>query len=208
MSDEQRTERLEVLFAQMAAVAGEIVLLLGEVEQSGSFREEGATSIGSWVAERFGVASSTARSLAHVSDKVADLPHLMGALCAGEVSLDKVKTVADVATAENDRELCDEAQRCSVRELAAVAQARAPETRSSALTSAEQYERRFVRFNDQFRTVTAQLPAESYAEAKACLEARAKEVPSDGDDALGPPTLRRLPGRAPCVRWRRLGPTG
>jgi hypothetical protein len=181
MSDQQRTERLGVLFAQMAAVAGEIVLLLGEVEQSGSFRQEGATSIGSWVAERFGVASSTARSLAHVSDRVANLPHLMGALCAGEVSLDKVKMVADVATARNDRELCEEAQRCSVRELADVAQSRTHEPRSCALTSAEQYERRFVRCNDQFRTVTAQLPAESYAEAKACLEARAKEVPSDGE---------------------------
>ncbi len=181
MSDKQRNERLEVLFVQMAAVAGEIVLLLGEVEQSGSFREEGATSIGSWVSERFGVANSTARSLAHVSDKVADLPHLMGALCAGEVSLDKVKTIADVATVDNDRELCDEAQRCSVSELTALAQSRARQTRSSALTSAEQFERRFVRFNDQFRTVTAQLPAESYAEAKTCLEARAREIPTDGE---------------------------
>ena len=181
MSDEERTERLEMLFAQMAAVAGEIVVLLGDVERSQSFREEGATSLGSWVTERFGVASSTARSLAHVSEKVADLPHLMGALCAGEVSLDKVRTLADVATPESDKVLCEEAQRCSVRELADVARSRARDPRSSALTSAEQYERRFVRFNDQFRTVTAQLPAESYAEAKACLEARAKEIPSEGE---------------------------
>jgi hypothetical protein len=165
----------------MAGIAGEIVLLLGQVEESGSFRDEGATSLGSWVTERFGVARSTARSLAHLSEKVADLPHLMGALRAGEVSLDKVKTVADVATVENERELCDEAQRCSVRQLAVVAQSRAHAPRSSAFTSAEQYQRRFVRFNDQCRTVTAQLPAESYAEAKACLEARAKEVPSAGE---------------------------
>ena len=181
MSDEERTERLDVLFAQMAVVAGEIVVLLGEVERSQSFREEGATSIGSWVTERFGVASSTARSLAHVGEKIADLPHLMGALCAGEVSLDKVRTVTDVATPENDQELCEEAQRCSVRELADVARSRARDPRTSALTSAEQYQRRFLRFNDQFRTVTAQLPAESYAEAKACLETRAKEVPSEGE---------------------------
>jgi hypothetical protein len=180
-SNEERTERLEMLFAQMAAVAGEIVVLLGEVERSESFREEGATSIGSWMTERFGLASSTARSLAHVSEKVADLPHLIGALRAGEVSLDKVRTVADVATPESDQELCEEAQRCSVRELADMAQSRARDPRSSALTSAEQYERRFVRFNDQFRTVTAQLPAESYAEAKTCLETRAKKIPSEGE---------------------------
>jgi hypothetical protein len=181
MSDADRTERLETLFTQLAAIAGEIVVLLDEVERSQSFREEGATSIGSWVTERFGVASATARSLAHVSEKVADLPHLIGALCAGEVSLDKVRTVADVATSESDQELCEEAQRCSVRELADVAQSRVKGPRASALTAAEQSERRFVRFNDQFRTVTAQLPSESYAEAKACLETRAKEVPSEGE---------------------------
>lgn len=166
-SHEERTERLEQLFAEMASIAGDIVVVLDEVEQSQAFREEGATWVASWVTERFGVASSTARSLAHVSEKTAGLPHLMGALRRGAVSLDKVRTVADVATPENDLELCEEAQRCSVRELADVARSRARDPRSSALTSAEQYERRFVRFNDQFRTVTAQLPAESYAEAKA-----------------------------------------
>ena len=180
-SHEERTQRLELLFAQMASIAGDIVVVLDEVERSQAFREEGATSMASWVTERFGVASSTARSLAHVSERTARLPHLMSALCTGAVSLDKVRTVADVATPESDLELCEEAQRCSVRELADVARSRARGPGSSALTSAEQYERRFVRFNDQFRTVTAQLPAESYAEAKACLEARAKEVPSEGE---------------------------
>jgi hypothetical protein len=39
---------------------------------------------------------------------------------------------------------------------------------------------RSVRFNDTFRTVTAQLPPESYAEVRANLEARARQVHSDG----------------------------
>ena len=38
-----------------------------------------------------------------------------------------------------------------------------------------------VRFNDTFRTVTAQLPPESYAEVRSSLEARAKQMPSDGE---------------------------
>ena len=96
--------------------------------------------------------------------KAWDLPHLVGSLCAGEVSLDKVRAVADVATPETDRELCREAKEHSVRELAEVARTSAQRTQSLAHTSAEQHERRFVRFNDTFRTVTAQLPAESYAE--------------------------------------------
>ena len=42
-------------------------------------------------------------------------------------------------------------------------------------------DRRSVRFNDLVRTVTAQLPPTAYAEVRACLEARAKRVPSDGE---------------------------
>ncbi len=38
-----------------------------------------------------------------------------------------------------------------------------------------------MRFNDLCRTVTAQLPPTSYAEVRACLEARAKRVASDGE---------------------------
>jgi hypothetical protein len=43
------------------------------------------------------------------------------------------------------------------------------------------YEARSVRFNDTFRTVTAQLPPEAYAEVRASLEARARTIPSDGE---------------------------
>jgi hypothetical protein len=38
-----------------------------------------------------------------------------------------------------------------------------------------------VRFNDATRTMSAQLPEESYAEVRAGLEARARDLPSDGE---------------------------
>ena len=61
---------------------------------------------------------------------------------------------------------------------------------------------RSVRFNDTFRTVTAQLPPETYAEVRSSLEARARQLPSDGEtrwdqrvcDALLEAV--RTPGRA------------
>ena len=51
----------------------------------------------------------------------------------------------------------------------------------SDATAESDHQRRFLRFNDRFRTATVQLPSESYAETKACLEARARKVPSDGE---------------------------
>ena len=55
-----------------------------------------------WTPERFGVSAPTARALTHVGAIVWNLPHLMGALCEGELSFDKVRVVVDVATPESD----------------------------------------------------------------------------------------------------------
>jgi hypothetical protein len=54
--------------------------------------------------------------------------------------------------------------------------------------SESDHDRRYLRFNDQHRTLTAQFEPDVYAEVKATLEAQAKEVPSDG----GTPWDQRL----------------
>jgi hypothetical protein len=183
-SNEELISGLEKAFRAKAAAEGEIVVRLGEIDRRQAFRDEGATSSETWAAERFGVSTPTARALTRVGAKAWDMPHLVGSLCAGDVSLDKVRTVAEVATPETERHLRDRAQQCTVRELADIARST---VKSDAATSASQskskseYERRFLRFNDQFRTVVAQLPAECYAEARTALEAWAREVPTDGE---------------------------
>jgi Domain of unknown function (DUF222)/HNH endonuclease len=192
MSAEERTERLEVLFRTKAAAEGEIAVHLGEVERSESYRLEGATSTESWVAARFGVSGPGARALSQLGEKASDLPHLVGALCAGEVSLDKVRAVAEVATPENDGELCAQAKEHSVRELVDIARTEVARRRvtSSASGRPEQL-RRYLRCNDSLRTLSAQLPPEDYAEAKACLETRAKAIPTDGEGETPTPWDQR-----------------
>ncbi len=177
-SNEEITEVLDQAFRQMAAAQGTIAVHLGEVGRRQEYREDGATSPETWAAERFGVSTSTARALKHVGEKAWDLPHLVESLCTGDVSFDKVRAVADVATPETDQELRDQAQRCSVRQLADVAASKAAPKPPSARS---EHDRRFLRFNEKFRTMTVQLPAESYAETRACLETGARQVPSDGE---------------------------
>ena len=128
--------------------------------------------------ERCGVSVPTTRAWAHVAKRLFDLPHLAAALSEGELSFDKVRAVVDRATPESDRELRDRATEYSVRQLADLARSSIGTSETTATTS---YETRSLRFNDTFRTVTTQLPPESYAEVRACLEARAREFPSDGD---------------------------
>jgi hypothetical protein len=180
LSKGERAQRLDLLFRQRAAIEGEIVVHLGEVDRAQEFRDEGATSTEAWAAERFGVSVPTARALTRVGEKASDLPHLMGSFCAGEVSLDKVRALAEVATPETDQELSSQAKEHSVRELADIARTTAERSRPKG-SSGTEHDKRSLRFNDTFRTMTAQLPADSYAEAKACLEARARQVPTDGE---------------------------
>ena len=178
LSNEEITDRLDQLFREKAVVEGAIVVLLGEVDRRQTYRQDGATSAEAWAVERFGVSTPTARAYAHLGEKAWDIPHLVAGLCAGDLSLDKVRAVADTATPETDEGLREQARTCSVRQLAELARSNAarPETRAES-----SHERRFLRFNDQFRTMTVQLPPESYAETRACLHARARQIPSDGE---------------------------
>ncbi len=179
-SNEEIAEELDLAFRQRAAAEGKIVVLLGEADRRQVYRDDGATSVESWAVERFGVSTPTARALTRVGEKAWDLPHLVGSLCAGELSLDKVRAVADVATPESDEALCAQAKECTVRQLADVARITAA-TGVTSPAARPEHERRYLRFNEAFRTMSVQLPPESFAETRACLEARARAVPSDGE---------------------------
>ena len=178
MSTKEIMEEAAETSRHMAALAGRIVLLAGELDRRQGWRAEGATSLEAWIVERCGVSLPTARAWAHVAERLFDLPHLAAGLSEGELSFDKVRAVVDTATPETDRELRERARQCSVHQLAQLSRSLKGASSASAQT---EYEARSVRFNDTFRTVTAQLPVESYAEVRTSLEARAKEMPSDGE---------------------------
>jgi Domain of unknown function (DUF222)/HNH endonuclease len=181
MSAEERRTYLDGAFERMKAAQGEIVAALGEVDRCQDYRDDGATSAESWVVERYGVSVATARGLVHVGKVAWDIPHLVGALCTGDISFDKVRAVADVATPETDQELRIQAQECSVHDLTEVARSNAAAAAATVDPSQSDHERRSLRFNDHHRTLTAQLAPDAYAEVKTALEAQARQVPSDGE---------------------------
>ncbi len=178
MSTEDIMEEVAETSRLLASKAGRMVQLTGELDRRQGWRAAGATSLEAWIVERCGVSLSTARAWGHVAKRLFDLPHLATGLSEGELSFDKVRAVVDTATPETDRELREKARHCSVHQLGQLGQSL--KGASSASAKAD-YETRSVRFNDTFRTVTAQLPPESYAEVRSRLEARAKQMPSDGE---------------------------
>jgi hypothetical protein len=161
----------------MASEAGLVVLLLGELDRREGWRVDGATSLEAWMVQRFGFSIATARAYAHLATRLFDLPHLAAGLSAGDLSFDKVRAVVDAATPETERDLCEHASTRSVIELTQLA--RASQSPPPPSSQADR-DRRSLRFNDAFRTLTAQLPSETYAEVRGCLEASAKRLPSDG----------------------------
>ena len=196
---------------QMASLAATVVQHAGELDRREGWRDDGASSLEGWLVARLGVSTSTAKAYAHLSERLFDLPHLTAGLDNGDLSLDKVRAVADSATPESDRELARQARDLSVRELADVA--RAHESPDAGTGPGDQ-DRRSVRFNDLVRTVTAQLPPTAYAEVRACLEARAKRVPSDGETPFDQrladafvELIRKL-GPSPGPRLHRLHDVG
>jgi Domain of unknown function (DUF222) len=178
MSNEEVMELAAASARHMASLAGLVVQLTGELDRREGWREEGATSVESWMVERLGVSVATARAFAHVGERLYDLPQLGAALTSGDLSFDKVRAVVDSATPESDVELRDQAMAHSVRELLQLARSRRS---SSAESARSDREGRALRFNESFRTVTAQLPAETFAEVRGTLEARARQIPSDGE---------------------------
>ena len=205
-SNEELASHLAEDFSQMSGAQARFIVRLGEFERRQGFRDEGATSLESWTAERFGVSMPSARAYAHVGEKAWDLPHLVGGLSSGEISFDKVRALADVARAETEEGLCSQAKERSVRELTDIARSEAELARTrSPLTSRSEDEGRFLRCNDTFRTISAQLPADSYAETKACIDAVLTQIPSDGQTPLD---QRRCDAFLGIIRSVVPGPAG
>ena len=164
--------------ARITREKARFVRYTAELGKREGWRAEGATSLEGWMVERCGLSLASARSYAHVGERLEDRPELTSGFSSGQLSFDKVRAVADVATPANERDLAELARECTVRQLQEVARTERGAPNSRAETD---HEARSVRFNDTFRTVTAQLPPESYAGVKSRLETEARALPSDGE---------------------------
>ena len=165
-------------FAVRCSQDAVLATLCAEMDRREDWRDSGATSLGAWLVQHLGVSDATARTYAQVSEKVDDLPHLADGLSEGRLSLDKLRAVLGVATPENEAGWAEAAAELSYRDLSELVRSKRLPTRNS---DALEQDKRSLRFNDALRTIVAQLPALSYAQVRAVLEARAKKIGSDGE---------------------------
>jgi hypothetical protein len=168
----------ERLGTVIAASLGALMGIIGELDKREAWRAEGATSLGSWLAQRCGVAEGTGRTWAHVAGRLDDLPHLSQGLRVGALSFDKVRAVVDLAAPETDASILRQAEECSVSQLKDLVRA------GAAVTDAQDagaHDFRYLRLNDALCSISARMPKDSYAAVRAAITDGAKAILSDGE---------------------------
>jgi Domain of unknown function (DUF222)/HNH endonuclease len=124
-----------------SAAQAELCRLIQAADVSQSWMTDGARTLVEWVSLRLRVRPETAAGIVRAARRLADLPRLLEAFAAGELSLDQVDAISRMATPETEGGLIAEARGLSNHALDRLARHAHP------LTSADEmsvWERRAI----------------------------------------------------------------
>jgi hypothetical protein len=106
------------LAKRMHADSAEMAELATEHDDSGDWRKAGMRSCADWIVVRLGFDRYTAEALLRAGHATCVLPQVAEAFSAGELSLDKVRSLSTVATSEDQGLWVQRAREVSPPELA------------------------------------------------------------------------------------------
>jgi hypothetical protein len=102
---DQPAERLEAevidLAGRLAAGTYELLVLVGELDQRGSWATWGSLTCAAWLADTCDIEVSTARTQVRVARAMREFPALDAAMASGDVSYAKARVLASCLTDEN-----------------------------------------------------------------------------------------------------------
>ena len=194
--------------ARISALHREQLSDIAEFDRAEAWRGDGAVSMIAWVTAQCGVSTSTARQWVRSAVNLESLPCLAEGLASGELSLDLVEPLAEVASPSSDAALREASAHWNVRqarelaawhrareeaeaEAKAAAQAAAQvaamtelddDEAASALaenSAAREFERRTLRFNDSRQSMWVSFPKDDFAVVKSRLVGRASRPRTD-----------------------------
>lgn len=102
--------------ARISALHREQLADIAEFDRTEGWRGDGAVSMIAWVTGQCGVSTSTARQWVRSATHLESLPCLAEGLASGELSLDLVEPLAEVASTETDAVLREASAHWSVRQ--------------------------------------------------------------------------------------------
>ena len=153
---------------------------IAEFDRTEAWRGDGSLSMRDWLIAQCHVSRARARTLVDSASKVKDLPALAGALSEGRLTLDVFAPLAAVATTETDADLAQASEHWTPRQARQLASEVKGATDADA---AAQFQRRFVRFDDERCLLWAQLTRDRFAVVKSAVLGRARrhDHPSAND---------------------------
>jgi hypothetical protein len=101
---------------QLSALHREQLADIAEFDQAEAWRGDGCTSMVAWITGQCRVGASTARMWVRSAANLSSLPCLAEGLASGELSLDLVEPLAEVATPATDAALREASAHWSVRQ--------------------------------------------------------------------------------------------
>lgn len=95
-------DRLDEAMGRIAAASADALEAIWDCHERGLWRRDGATSVSSWLAARYGLAWGTAREWLRVAGVVKDLPRLFRTYRSGRISWDQLRPLTRFITAETE----------------------------------------------------------------------------------------------------------
>ena len=95
-------DRLDQAVARMTEASADALEAVWDCQERGLWRRSGATSIGAWLAARYGLARVTAREWVRVATALRELPRLFEAYRAGRISWDQLRPLSRFVTPETE----------------------------------------------------------------------------------------------------------
>jgi hypothetical protein len=115
-----RAARIRELSAAIHSAEAELVEVLAELHDHEGWCGHGFRSLEHWLSVNAGFTLAEARHRAALADRHHELPHLMGALAGGALSVGAARAAARVATAANDQAVTEVATTATAQQAARV----------------------------------------------------------------------------------------
>ena len=95
-------DRMDRAVSTIAAASGDLLRTVRQFDELRLWRRDGATSMSSWLAARYGIGWGTAREWVRVARALRTLPRIADAYAAARLSWDQLRPLTRFATAESD----------------------------------------------------------------------------------------------------------
>jgi uncharacterized protein DUF222/HNH endonuclease len=119
-----RSDRLEVLFEELAQLAGQrnaidgrIVEIAAQIDRDGLWGATGARSVAALIGWKLGLSSTTAHTITTIADRLEEFPRCTQAMRQGRLSLDQVGVIAARAADGSDEHYAQLASVATVSQL-------------------------------------------------------------------------------------------